>query len=750
MNNTKNNPVIALAGNPNSGKTTLFNSLTGGNQYTGNWPGVTVEHKEGKARIGGRDVTIVDLPGIYSLSATSEDEKSARDFLLSGSADLVVNIIDSTRMERNLYLTTQLMEMQVSMVLLLNMSDLAEKEGTQINLLELQEHLTLPAEKISATSASDQNKVHELIVSGLTSQPIPHQHIQYPNEVEDVISKWYPSLTKPAEQYHVSPRWIGVKILEGDKKALTLVEQQSHLNSKTIYADIEQIEAILQQNADIVIADYKYGFIHGLVNHIMKRKQDRISLTDKIDKAVMHPILGIPIFLGVMYLLFWITMTIGNSFVDFFDSIAGLFFRDFPSFLLEQISAPDVIHVLIVDGIGVGIQTVAALIPVIAVMFAMLSILEDSGYMARAAFVMDRYMRWIGLPGKAFVPLIVGFGCTVPAILGTRTLDTRRDRLITIFMSPLMSCGARFPVYAIFVAVFFPGNQGTMIFLIYLIGVLLAVATGLLFKNTLFPGDASHFIMELPPYHKPRPKHIGLHTWFRLKHFIIRAGSVIIIAATILGAANSIGRDLSFGNQSPGESVLAAVGEGITPVFSPMGIEDDNWPASVALFTGIFAKEAIIGTLNSMYSQESGEGIEPAAAEAGMFQTISEAFSSIPTNLALELGITSEDINDTGSPVFIGIRRHFNPYSAFAYLLFVLIYFPCFAATGVAFQQMGTGYGILLISYLTVLAWSTATLFYQISYGHSIIWILAGLAGPLLIFIVLKIIGNTAQVHHTD
>ncbi len=730
--------TVAVVGNPNSGKTTLFNGLTGSNHKVGNWPGVTVEKKVGALNFDQTNIHIVDLPGIYSLSAQSEDEKVARDYILSGEAELVVNIADATNLERNLFLTLHLIEMGVPVLLVLNMLDLARKQDINIDERELSAKLGIPVIGITATNAKEVARVKEAINRMASKAPQPTTTVEYPDEVETIIDGWSDRVRDIALELGTNERWLSLKLLEQDEWLSQKAVQLGAIKENEITEAVNKIENMLSETPDIIIAEHKYGFIHGVAESVIKRGLSRVSVSERIDRVVMNRVLGIPVFLGMMYLVFWLVMNIGGAFIDFFDMFFGTIFVDGFGELLGLIGSPEWVTAILAHGVGAGIQTVATFIPIVFMMFFLLSILEDSGYMARAAFVMDRMLRAIGLPGKAFIPMLVGFGCTVPAVMATRTLDSKRDRFLTIFIAPFMSCGARLPVYALFTAAFFPRNAGAVVFSIYAFGIVMAVLTGLLLRNTLFKGERSNFVMELPPYHAPRFRHIMTHTWLRLKAFMFRAGKVIIIAIVILGFLNSLGVDGSFGNEDSSNSVLSKIGVAITPVFTPMGIEKDNWPASVGLFTGLFAKEAVVGTLNSLYSQSAAAGESEDAFSFG--GGLKESFVSIPENLAgvfggfadpLGTGIigadeetTAEEIEaDTG--IFATLRERFSggPAQAYAYLLFVLIYFPCLAALGVIIREMGKGYGWLSIGYLTVLAWITATLFYQIAVGHQAVWI---------------------------
>ena len=741
--------VVAIAGNPNCGKTALFNNLTGGNQSIGNWPGVTVDKIEGIITLNNEEVRVVDLPGIYSFSASSEDERAARDYILSGEPDLIINVIDSTNIERNLYLTSQLIEMKVPVMVVLNMIDLAERNHITIDTEFIHESLSSPVIAISAMNKRDVDNLKKLIEKTLkTPLSAPQITIDYPNEIEDIIKLWDKQLADYAGRIGANSRWLAIKLLEGDEWLIDRVSEEGVLTSGEIAEAILSITNILKDTPDILIAEYRYGLITGLAKKAVHKKIDRISISDKIDSFVMNKFLGIPIFLFVMFMVFWVSVTFGSVFIDFFDIFFGAVFVDGFSIVLENMGSPLWLKTILAGGVGAGIQTVSTFIPVIFFMFLMLSLLEDSGYMSRAAFVMDRFMKFLGLPGKAFVPMIVGFGCTVPAILATKTLESRKDRFLTIFMCPLMSCGARLPVYALFGTALFGEASGKIVFSIYLVGVLMAVFTGLLFKKTIFHGEYSQFVMELPAYHAPRFKHIMIHTWIRLKMFIIRAGKVIVFLVILLSLMNSMSTDFKFGNTSEKDSLLAKVGITITPVFTPMGIEKENWPAVAGLFTGLFAKESVVGTITSLYSQiymaenhlEENEDFNFPGEIKNAFMSVPKQFISVflPDNSLSD----AEDDDDFERSIFSLLRKHFNKHSAYAFMLFVLIYFPCVAALAAAIKELKWFYGMLLPVYLTVLAWITATLYYQIAYAREIIWIVIPASMLILLFGTLKLIGR--------
>ncbi len=667
-----NRQSIAIVGNPNCGKTTLFNGLTGSKQHVGNWPGVTVDKKTGKL-LGTRDVEVVDLPGIYSFNADSEDQSIARDHILAEGTDLVVNIADTSNLERNLYLTMTFLEMRKPMILVLCMKDLLEKQGSSVNTTALSKALGIPVIAINALSGKDIRDVRRLINESLESlKPVP-AGVKYPDQIESTVTEWAAKLSGR------HPRQTAIMLLEENEKTMEAVIEAGALGADEIQSAIENITRANGHPPDVLIAEARFAYIRSILRQGMTHVRGFTIVTEKIDRIILGKWLGIPIFLAVMFLLFQVVVQIGGSLIGSFDRLFGAVFVDGPRLLLESISSPQWLTMLLVGGIGSGIKTVASFIPVMFFMFLMLSILEESGYMARAAFVVDRFMRIIGLPGKAFVPMLLGFGCTVPAVMAVRTLENKTDKYMTIFMVPFMSCGARLPVYTLFGVAFFGNRSGLMVFSIYLIGILMAILTGLLLKRTLFRGTSSYFVMELPPYHLPRLGMTMLRTWTRLKVFLFQAGKVIIIAVFLLSVFNSLGKDDS-------KSALAVVGEAMTPIFKPMGIEKDNWPAIAGLISGLFAKEAIIGSMSSLYEQ-------------------------------MEMDREINNLNRMKMYFDNDWRR------AFAFLLFVLIYFPCVSAFSAITREIGYGYGWLAMAYLTILAWCTATLFFQISVGHSMFWI---------------------------
>ena len=729
-----NTPVIAIAGNPNSGKTTLFNALTGARQRVGNWPGVTVEKKTGNCIVEGQELELIDLPGIYSFSASSVDESIARDFLVSGNADLVVNIVDATSLERGLLLTMQLLEMGVPVVVAANMMDLVKERNLQLDIDGLTRELDCPVVPMTASKGKGLKALKSILLETVLNPKISKEPITPPKAIKQVLPEISAMLGENAKQSLRDQRsqdWFCQNLIEteqeyGTEQGLTDSAQSELLVLRA------KLATELGEEPDLVMSDLRYGRVREITRQTVNRAREvSRTQTDRIDALVLNRVLAIPVFLLAMYLTFMVTINVGGAFIDFFDQFTGAITVDGFRAVLEALGLPALLVTLLADGVGGGIQTVATFIPPIFFMFLCLTLLEDSGYMARAAFVMDRLMRAVGLPGKAMIPMMVGFGCSVPAVMATRTLEDRRERTLTAMMAPMMSCGARLPVYALFAAAFFPVQGQNVVFALYLIGILMAVLTGLLLRNTLLQGESAPFVMELPAYHVPTLRGILTHTWERLKGFLIRAGRVILVVVVILSFLNSIGTDGSFGNEDSEESVLSHIGMSITPIFTPMGIREENWPATVGLFTGIFAKEAVVGTLDSLYAGMDADATAEEESFAfwnaiqGAFATIPEGLLGVADTFSDPLGIAVGEIEDVSSAAEAQevssstfgamIRRFDGTAGAFAYLLFILLYAPCVAALAAIWREISPGWAVFSSAYLSILAWSTSVLYYQVS-----------------------------------
>ena len=688
---------IALIGNPNCGKTTLFNALTGSHQKVGNWPGVTVEKKIGTFTAEKRDCVIVDLPGIYSLEQDylGLDEKIARDYLTAGEFDVILNIIDAGNLQRNLILTQQLLELGLPLVVAVNMLDVAEREGITVDTESLADHFDAP---VAPIIASKQQGLDDLLVQLFTADATGRETEVLTNE-----------------------EFVGDKIIKRYQRAETIV------NGAVQMVPVEH------------------------------------TMTERLDKWVLNRWLGIPIFLVMMYLMFTVAVNVGAVFIDFFDVMFGALMVDTPRWFLESVNAPAWVIVLLADGLGGGIQLVATFIPVIGALFLCLSLLESSGYMSRAAFVVDRLMARIGLPGTAFVPLIVGFGCNVPAVMAARSLGRESDRLLTISMAPFMSCGARLTVYALFAAALFPTNGQNVVFGLYLLGIAMAVLTGSLFRKQIFDEEMTPSFQEMPTYHVPVLRNILLTSWFRLKSFVFRAGRTIVLVVIGLSFLNSVGSDGSFGNEDSEQSMLATLGKGMTPLFKPIGLKEDNWPATVGLFTGLFAKEAVVGTLDALYNDDSrtneGGGARPDLLDAGKeaLLTIKINGADLLSNLGDPLGIGIESDSSLASPAeaqgvagatLTNMATQFGTqFAAFCYLVFILLYAPCVAVLGVIAKESGIRWMLLTFGWTTGLAYVTASCLYQLGTiaDHpvsSLVWLAGSAVVSTIAVRLLRIVGR--------
>ncbi len=736
---------IALIGNPNSGKTSLFNRLTGTRQKTGNWPGVTVEKKTGYFKIDRHKYKIVDLPGTYALDAadTSLDERIARDYVQHHRHDLFINILDATTLERGLYLTLQLREQGVPVIVLLNMMDVAGKRNMCIDSDKLSQLLQCPVLEVSLKQDKDLARLEREIVSSST-HPVPALEIPYAEDLESILVEF-------SEKNHLNRREAINRLQEGSDDVtvqhyLNLIVEKTHksfsyLRAKSYFSEAQKLAQKVIKQSDV----------------------NRYTISDKVDRWVLGSYTGVPIFLFIIYLLFLFSINIGGAFVDFFDLSTQALLVDGLGNGLLAMGVPEWLKLIIADGIGSGIQVVATFIPIIGTLYLFLSLLEESGYMARAAFVMDRFMRKLGVSGKAFVPLIVGFGCNVPAIMATRTLDSQRERILTVLMAPFMSCGARLTVYALFAAIFFPHGGQNIVFLLYLTGIGFAILTALILRNTVLKGDADDFMMELPGYQRPGLQNIAINTWNKLKGFVTGAGKIIIVVVMLINIFNSIGTDGSFGNQNTDKSLLSATARTLTPVFRPMGITNDNWPATVGILTGVLAKEVVVGTLDALYS--SIDAVPEHHLEKqpyDLWAHLKQAAHTIPVNLNKTLNNLTDPIGlgalapadslqqvaeeqDVNMATFAAMKKRFDGKTgAFAYMLFVLLYFPCVAATGAMYRETGKNWAILGVIWSTSLAYGTAVIFYQLATFsrhpiQSVLWTISlSLAFVLGVYVLFK------------
>ena len=709
--------TLGLIGNPNSGKTTLFNQLTGARQRVGNWAGVTVERKEGLFSTTDHAVTLVDLPGTYSLttisSQTSLDEQIACHYILSGEADMLINVVDASNLERNLYLTLQLLELGIPCIVALNMLDIAEKQKIRIDIDALSARLGCPVVPLVSTRGRGIEALKLAIDRHQQNQAISLVHYARPLLREAAMLADTMDTQMPEQQR----RWLALQMLEGD------IYSRGYAGDAAQH--LPEALARLKDEMDdpgLHIADARYQTIAAIcdaVSNTLTAEPGRF--TAAMDKIILNRLLGLPIFLLVMYVMFVLAINIGGALAPIFDAGSVAIFIHGIQWVGYTLHFPDWLTIFLAQGLGGGINTVLPLVPQIGMMFLFLSFLEDSGYMARAAFVMDRLMQSLGLPGKSFVPLIVGFGCNVPSVMGARTLDAPRERLMTIMMAPFMSCGARLAIFAVFASAFF-GQQGALaVFSLYVLGIIMAILTGLMLKHTIMRGEASPFVMELPVYHVPHLKSLLLQTWQRLKGFVLRAGKVIVVVSIFLSALNSF----TLGGQaatSINDSALASVSREFTPLLEPIGVQGDHWQATVGLFTGAMAKEVVVGTLNSLYTAEN---IQAAPFDAAQFSLADEllgaareTWQSLVDTLSLSMLANPIEASKGDGEMATGSmgvmsEKFGSPAAAYSYLIFVLLYIPCISVMGAIAREASRGWMGFSILWGLNIAYSLATVFYQ-------------------------------------
>lgn len=674
---------IALAGNPNCGKTTMFNGLTGSNQYVGNWPGVTVEKKEGKLK-GNKDVTITDLPGIYSLSPYTMEEVVSRDYLIKDKPDAILDVVDSTNIERNLYLTTQLLELDSPVVIELNMIDVLKKKGDKIDVQKLSEELGVP---IVETSALKEKGIKEAALKAVETagNTKKENKVKFSSEVEKAIIEVEKKLPEniPSNLY----RWYAIKLIERDKVVLENIDL-SDAEKKSVEEIISGLEKKFDDDSESIITNERYNFITDIIKRCVKKSSEKLTASDKIDKIVTNKWLGIPIFLVVMWAIYFISVTtVGTWMTDWANDslVAGI--QDGVAGWLEGLGAHEVLVDCIVNGIIGGLGAILGFVPQMAILFLLLCIVEDCGYMVRIAFVMDRIFRKFGLSGKSFIPLLISSGCGVPGIMASKTIENDNDRRLTIMTATWVPCGAKLPVIALIAAVLIQKSQvvvsSMLAPMIYVIGVLAVLLSAICLKKTkAFHGDAAPFVMELPQYHFPQPKTVLIHTWERLKGFIVKAGTILFLACIVLWFLSSYGfGENGFGLVDAPDSIMAVIGNAIRWIFIPLGFGGENggWQAAAASITGFSAKEAIVGTMGVLAN-------------------------------------VSEELVEEADAVAVAVNTWFpSAISAFSFLLFNLLDSPCVAAIGVMSQELNSRKWFwFAILFQNLFAWFVSLSVYQI------------------------------------
>lgn len=710
--------TLALAGNPNCGKTTIFNNLTGARQKVGNWPGVTVEKKEGKLKFKDYDLTIVDLPGTYSLTPFSIEEITARDFVINERPDIVVIIIDASNLERSLFLAIQILELGRPAIFVLNMADVADAKGIQINEAKLSQLLGLPVvftigNKNKGTDHLVETAIDEILRfdQGKESRPI-----RYSQKIEACITKIQADLVESGVNMEGSSRWNAIKLLEDDKVIKARLQEMSASSAerilKSAHESRKRIQNLFEDDFEIVLTDDRYGVIAGMVKEtVTNLAGKRIDISRNIDLVLTDRFFGIPVFIFFIWAMFQLTFSLGAYPMGWIESAVSLL-----SVGLEKSLPPSLLKDLLVNGIMAGIGSVIVFLPNILILFFCIALFEDTGYMARAAFLMDRVMHTAGLHGKSFIPMLMGFGCNVPAIMATRTLESKKDRILTILMTPFMSCSARLPVYIVLAGSFFADRAGTVIFGLYFMGILIAILSGRVFRKILFKGEEAPFIMELPPYRIPMFKSLMIHMWDRGKMFLKKMGGVILVGSVIIWGLSNFPRQISYSEDydqkihsvtseyapkiesaNPQEtealnhqlaliladihhkreqeriagSYIGKIGKVLEPVFSPLGI---GWQASVALVSGFVAKEVVVSTMGVLYGvgNEGGEALEKALKKSGM-----------------------------------------TALSALSIMVFVLLYVPCFATVMTIYREASAGWAGFNLIYTTMVAWGMSFLVYR-------------------------------------
>ena len=661
--------IVGLAGNPNVGKTTVFNKLTGMRQHVGNWPGKTVEKAEGHFKHGNYEYNVIDLPGNYALSAHSMEEIVSRDFIVDDDSDVIINVVDAANLERNLYLTVQMMELGANLVIALNMNDFAKKKEHIIDIKLMSKLLGIPIVEISAKTGDGFEKLLNTVEKQAKKPIDSSEKISYSNDIKGHLAELQEIIKKDETLMNVPSIWTTVKLLEKDTIIIDKVQKSEYGSKILIEVDkvSKHLHDVYQEGSEEVIANARYAFIDGLVAESVKKPAvEKETTTDKIDKIVTNRILAPFIFIIIMWAMFQLTFTIGAPFQDMIDVAFGSISEFVAGFIANEYLAS-----FICDGIIGGVGGVLTFLPIIILMFLFLSILEDCGYLARAAFTLDKLMhKIVGLHGKAFIPMILGFGCGVPAIMATRTMENEGDRMLAMMLVPFMSCTARLPIYAIFIAAFFPDNQGTMLLAIYLLGIVVALIVAAILKRTMFKGLSTPFVMELPTYKVPSLKGILLHTWEKVKGFLRKAGTIILACSIVLWALSIFPLGVEYGSA---DSLLGMTGNVIAPIFAPLGF--GTWQAAVAIIAGLAAKEVVVATFGTL---------------AGMAEDD-------------EAGITSL-VHDT-----------FTPLSAVSFMAFTLLYTPCFAAIGAIKQETNSYRWALTMCCITlVTGYIVAFLIYNI------------------------------------
>jgi ferrous iron transport protein B len=711
---------IALVGNPNCGKTTLFNYASGSHERVGNYGGVTVDSKEAYVKQDGYQLKIVDLPGTYSITEYTPEELYVRSHIIENKPDVVVNVIDASNLERNLFLTTQLIDMNIKVVIALNMYDELEAKGVKLDIQTLGKMMGIPIVPTVAVKGFGITELMTKIIDVYEGKDptVRNVNINYGNTIESSISKIQALIQQDKAVANVfSTRYVAIKLLENDKTTLSALSKSDNLNviSAKVNTEIQKLEKEYGENSETIITDAKYGFIAGALGETMvEGKVDKRKKSREIDNLLTHKILGFPIFFFFMWLMFQTTFTLGSFPMDWIDAgvgyIGGLISNAMPEGALRD---------LLVDGIIAGVGGVIVFLPNILILFFFISLMEDTGYMARVSFIMDKLMHKIGLHGKSFIPLLMGFGCNVPAIMATRTLENRKDRMLTMLITPFMSCSSRLPVYILLISAFFTKNQGLVLFSVYITGIIIAILVALVFKNTIFSKQDVPFVMELPPYRIPTLKNTTIHMWHKGSQYLRKMGTVILLASIFIWALSYYPREVKYSSDYDAQiesvnantvlpdsvkqsktaelellkvsehqelSYIGRLGHFIEPVIKPLGFD---WKIGVSIITGLAAKEIVVGSMGILYHAD----LEADENSGSLIEKLQQ--------------------QEYTSGALVG-QKVFTPLVAFGFMLFVLIYFPCMAVVAAIKKESDWKWAVFTIVYTTGIAWIVAFLTYQI------------------------------------
>ena len=711
---------VALVGNPNCGKTTLFNHASGSHERVGNYGGVTVDAKVASLKKNDYLFNIVDLPGTYSITEYSPEELYVRTHIIENKPDIVINVVDAANLERNLFLTTQLIDMNIKVVIALNMYDELKKKAVEFDYKTLGKMLGVPIIPTTASKGKGIDKLFEKLIDVYEDRDstVRHIHINYGQNIEKAINDIQHEIWKtPAIRVKYSSRYVAVKLIEGDKttrKELKQYKNYEEIKSVAKQA-VHQLEKEYGENAETIITDAKYGFIDGALMETYKdQKTNARIIKRQLDDFLTHRVWGFPIFLFFMWVMFQATFSIGSYPMEWIDTGVGLL-----SNLFQNTMPEGALRDLIVDGIIGGVGGVIIFLPNIMILFFFISLMEDTGYMARASFIMDKLMHKIGLHGKSFIPLVMGFGCNVPAIMATRTLENKKDRILTMIITPFMSCSARLPVYVLIISAVFPNNQGLVLFSIYFIGILLAIVTAMIMKKVAFAKKDVPFVMELPPYRTPTLKNTSLHMWHKAQQYLMKMGTVILVASILIWALGyfpqnpvysqnydaqiaSVSVDKTLTNvqkakeiriinidkesERQEKSYIGQLGYGIEPLIKPLGFD---WKMGVSIITGLAAKEIVVSTMGVLYHADMGDG---------------DNTETLKSNIE----------NQTHSSGVLKGQKVFTPLISFGFMLFILIYFPCVAVIAAIRKEANWGWAIFTMVYTTVIAWVVSFLTFQI------------------------------------